>query len=252
MLNNSTFYHGSIRKIIVGFGNLFSNVYIDRKQGNSVTGTTIQRLQIPLSYSNKEKWVQRLDGDPTLENNVAVSLPRMAFEITGYNYDSSRKVSKMQRVCKSSGAGTNAVDTVYSPVPYNLDISLYILTKTQEDGLQILEQILPTFTPEYTLAINSLPGMGIVQDTPIVLNSVSVDDSFDGDFITSRFVTHTLSFTAKLNLFGGVSTNNNITTTVIANVGEDTSFTADPLTEFQAVGDADTETITSSNWTDNF
>jgi len=144
MLNNQVFYHGIIRKTIVSFGRMFSNIYIDRKQGDSVTGTTIQRLQIPLAYAPKEKWLVRIDSDPNLENNTYISLPRMSFEITGYSYDPARKSNRLQKI--TCGAGTNSMKAVFAPVPYNIDITLYILTKTQEDGLQILEQILPTFT----------------------------------------------------------------------------------------------------------
>jgi hypothetical protein len=98
MLNNNVYYHGIIRKSIVAFGRLFSDIYIDRKQGDSVTGTTIQRLQIPLAYAPKEKWLVRIEQDPTLENHTYVSLPRMSFEIIGYNYDPSRKVNRMQQI----------------------------------------------------------------------------------------------------------------------------------------------------------
>jgi len=135
MLNNNVFYHGIIRKSIVAFGSLFSDIYIDRRQGDSVTGNVIQRLQIPLAYAPKEKWVVRLEQDPGLENYVYTTLPRMSFEITGYMYDSSRKVNRMQQL--KCGDGSTSMSTMYSPVPYNIDISLYILTKTQEDGLQI-------------------------------------------------------------------------------------------------------------------
>ena len=199
MLNNNIYYHGIIRKTIVAFGNLFSNIYIDRKEGDSVAGTTIQRLQIPLSYAPKEKWLVRIEQDPTLENNTYVSLPRLSFEITGYSYDSGRKYGKMQKIICNNTAGTNFV---FSPVPYNLSISLYVLTKTQEDAMQIIEQILPTFTPEYVLSVKVIDSMNVVQDIPIILNDVSVQDEYDGDFQTRRFVTHTLTFNAKINLFG--------------------------------------------------
>lgn len=141
MLNNQVFYHGIIRKCIVGFGSLFSDIYIDRKEGDSVTGTTTQRLQVPLAYAPKEKWLVRLDQDPGLENYTYVSLPRMSFEIIGYNYDPMRKLNRMQQI--KCGDGSGSVSTMFTPVPYNLDLTLYVLTKTQEDGLQIIEQILP-------------------------------------------------------------------------------------------------------------
>ena len=193
MLSNNVFYHGLIRKTIVAFGSLFSDIYIDRKQGDSVSGTTIQRLQIPLAYAPKEKWIVRIDSDPNLEQHTYTTLPRMSFEINGYNYDSQRKLNRMQQI--KCGSGIDSMTYMYTPVPYNIDISLYILTKTQEDGLQIIEQILPTFTPEYTLSINAVPEMNVKQDIPVILNSVSVSDEYDGDFQTRRFVTHTLNFT---------------------------------------------------------
>lgn len=245
MLNNQVFYHAIIRKTIVAFGNLFSNIYIDRKQGNSETGTTVQRLQVPIAYSNKEKWLVRVDGDPTLENQTQVSLPRIAFEITGYSYDSQRKMNKMNRInCIQGGTGS----TMFSPVPYMLDISLYVLTKTQEDALQIIEQILPTFTPEYTLSINAVPDMNVIMDVPLTLNGVMVQDEYDGDFQTRRYVTHTLNFTAKVSLFGNVSSSKRITT-VDANVGQDPTFT-EPSLKYRAVGNITTGNINES-WTDD-
>lgn len=248
MLNNSVFYHGIIRKTIVAFGSLFSNIYIDRKLTDSVDGQTVQRLQIPLSYSNKEKWIQRLDGDPNLENNTYTTLPRIAFEITGYSYDSIRKINKMQNI--TSYASGNTSKSLLSPVPYNIDIVLYILTKTQEDGLQILEQILPTFPPEYTLSINAIPDLGIVQDVPIILNSVSVQDDYDGDFQTRRFVTHTLSFTLKVNVFGNIA-ERGIITQVTTNIEENLSDTTN-LARYTAIGDPETKLIISESWLEDF
>ena len=245
MLNGSVHYHGTIRKAIVAFGRLFSDVSIDRKQGDSVAGTTIQRLQVPLSYAPKEKWLVRLDQQPDLENNVTmISLPRMSFEINGYQYDSTRKLNRMQQITTDSSNTTKP--TVYTAVPYNIDISLYILTKTQEDGLQIIEQILPTFTPEYTLTLNVVPEMGIVSDVPIVLESVSVVDEYDGNFQDRRFVTHTLNFQMKLNLYGPVS-GQNIITRVNANIGENEVDGANRV--YVAQGDLTTATVTSEQWT---
>jgi hypothetical protein len=248
MLNNNVFYHGVIRKSIVAFGRLFSDIYIDRKQGDSVTGTTIQRLQIPLAYAPKEKWLVRIEQDPTLENNTHTSLPRMSFEILGYNYDPARKVNRMQQI--KCGDATGSVSTMYTPVPYNIDISLYILTKTQEDGLQIIEQILPTFTPEYTLTINAVPDMNVKLDVPIILNSVAVNDEYDGDFQTRRFVTHTLNFQMKVNLFGAI-TGRNVIDTVNANVGSNEDF-SNPNRVYTAEGDVVTATVDSESWLDGF
>jgi hypothetical protein len=248
MLNSNVYYHGIIRKCIVGFGSLFSDIYIDRREGDSVTGTVIQRLQIPLAYAPKEKWIVRLDQDTSLENNVYTTLPRMSFEITGYNYDPQRKVNRMQQI--KCGDGTGAVSTMYTPVPYNLDISLYILTKTQEDGLQIIEQILPTFTPEYTLSINVVPDMSVKIDVPIILNSVSVQDDYDGDFQTRRFVTHSLNFQMKMNLFGPISNNDVIQTSNI-NIGQNENF-SNPNRIFTAEGDVTTATVDTASWLNGF
>jgi hypothetical protein len=248
MLNNKVYYHGIIRKCIVGFGTLFSDIYIDRKEGDSVTGTTVQRLQVPLAYAPKEKWVVRLEQDPNLENYTYTSLPRMSFEILGYNYDPSRKLNRMQQI--TCGSGGNSLTTVYTPVPYNIDIALYILTKTQEDGLQILEQILPTFTPEYTLTLNQLPDMNIKLDVPIILNSVTVSDEYDGDFQTRRFVTHTLNFQLKTNLFGPIN-GQGVITQVNANLGLDEDLST-PNRVYVASGNETTSTLTSEQWTDEF
>ena len=248
MLNNQIFYHGIIRKCIVGFGTLFSDIYIDRKQGNSVTGTTAQRLQVPLAYAPKEKWLVRIEQDPDLTNNTYTSLPRMSFEIIGYNYDPQRKLNRMQQI--KCGDTTGSVSTLYTPVPYNIDLSLYILTKTQEDGLQIIEQILPTFTPEYTLTLNLVPDMNIKQEVPIVLNSVSVSDEYDGDFQTRRFVTHTLNFQMKVNLYGGIG-GKEVIDTVYANVGQNEDF-SNPNRVYTADGDVTTATVNNESWEDNF
>lgn len=247
MLNNQVFYHGTIRNTIVAFGKLFSNVYIDRKQGDSVNGTTVQRLQVPLAYAPKEKWIVRIDSDPNLEGHTYTTLPRMSFEITGYNYDSTRKVGRMNKI---SSVTTGVTSSVFSPVPYNLDISMYILTKTQEDALQILEQILPTFTPEYTLSLNALPEVGIVQDVPIILNSVTVQDDYDGDFQTRRFVTHTLNFTLKLNLFGNVS-DQGLVSKVLVDIGQDPTF-VEQNQHYTATGNINTRVVTSENWLEDF
>lgn len=201
MLNNNVFYHGIIRRTIVAFGKLFSDIYIDRRQGDSVTGEVNQRLQIPVTYAPKEKWIVRLDSDPNLDKHTYISLPRMSFEIVGYNYDATRKMGKMNQIaCRKEGESS----TMFPPVPYNVTMNLYILTKTQEDALQILEQILPTFTPEYTMSILTVPEMNVIQDVPFILDSVTVEDEYEGNFQTRRFVLHTLTFTARLNLFGPV------------------------------------------------
>lgn len=204
MLNGAVYYHGALRKTIVAFGRLFSDVRIARQNNE---GAVEQTVHVPIAYAPKEKWLVRIDSDPGLNQNQYTTLPRMSFEIVGYQYDATRKVAKMNQImCKDTTNPSNPkARTAYAPAPYNIEMNLYALTKTQEDGMQIIEQILPVFNPEYTLSINAVPELEIVQDIPIILNSVSVTDDYDGDFMTRRFVTHTLNFTIKTNIFGPVS-----------------------------------------------
>lgn len=254
MLGHNPYYHGIVKKTITAFGSLFSDIKIERRQDNSVTGTVVQTIQVPLAYAPKEKWLVRLDSDPNLENNTYTSLPRLSFEITNYSYDSTRKTSRMQQIACGGGVNVTgespSLTSMMSPVPYNIDISLYVLTKTQEDALQILEQILPFFPPEYTLSINAVPEMNIVQDIPVILNGIMVQDDYDGDFQTRRFVTHTLNFTLKVNLFGP-GTSRKVISTVHTNLSETLAMTPD-VANYTATGNPATGTITSESWLEHF
>ena len=241
MLNGTPYYHGAIRKTIIAFGRLFSDIKIDRE---NIDGTIAQTIAVPLAYAPKEKWIVRIDSDPGLTNNTYTSLPRLSFEITGYQYDSARKTNRMQKI--TCGDGSTSMSYMYSPVPYNIEISLYVLTKTQEDAMQIIEQILPMFPPEYTLSINAIPDMNVVQDIPVILNNISVMDEYEGDFQTRRFVTHTLDFTLKLNLFGPEQTSK-VISKVMANVSENATYDPDSA-NYTAVGNVSTGNITSENW----
>jgi len=243
MLNIPPFYHGLTRKVIVAFGSLFSNIKIERADND---GTVQQTIVVPLAYAPKEKWLVRIEQDPTLERNVYTTLPRMSFEITGMSYDAQRKVGRMNKITcyKTNGTNPATLTQQYAPVPYNIDISLYVLTKTQEDGLQIVEQILPFFTPEFTLSLNAIPDMNVVLDVPIILQSVNVQDDYDGDFQTRRFVTYTLNFTLKANFFGPVGSNGPIKTVYIDKL-------TTPNRKYTATGDFETGTI-SEHWNDAF
>lgn len=199
-------YNGIIRKVIVGFGTLFSNLQIPRQDE---AGVIQQYVKVPLAYGPKEKWEVRTDQDPELTNTVYTTLPRAAFELTDYTYDSTRMLNRNSTIkCYNSVSGTTSV---FSPVPYNIGISLYAQTKGTEDGLALMEQILPLFAPEYTLNLKAIPEMNVNQDVPIILNSVSVQDDYEGDFQTRRLVNHTFTFTAKVNLYGPVKTGKLIT-----------------------------------------
>ena len=200
MLNNDIFYHSITRKTIVAFGSLFSDIKIKRENADK---TETQTIDVPIAYAPKEKWLVRIEQDPTLTNQTYITLPRVSFEITSFNYDATRKTNRNNYITCSNEDGS--MKKTYAPVPYNIDISLYALTKTQEDGLQIIEQILPFFNPEFTMSIKAIPDSNIITDVPIILNSLDVNDEYDGDFSTRRFVTYTMNFTLKTYMFGPVT-----------------------------------------------
>jgi len=190
------FYHKTIRSILVGFGSMFSDIRFERQN----EGVTEQEIKVPIAYSNKQKWMQAIEQNPE-GAGTSTSLPRLAFELTGYSYDPSRKLNRAQTVRCTDETG---IESVLTPVPYNIDLSLYFATNNQEDALQILEQILPYFAPEQTLSLRTVPALNIITDVPYVLNSVSFSDDFEGGLDVRRLVVHTLNFTAKANLYGKV------------------------------------------------
>ena len=196
------FYHETIRKIVISFGTMFNDIQLVRKDNS---GTIIQTMKVPLAYGPREKFLVRLREDADLTKQVAITLPRIGFEIKNLAYDSARKMSRVQRFKKVKGANTKQLDTQYMPVPYNLEFELYVMAKQSDDALQIVEQILPYFQPDYALTINDMADMGITRDIPIVLNSIGYEDSYDGDFTTRRALIYTLSFTTKFYLYGPVT-----------------------------------------------
>ena len=203
------FYHESIRKVIVAFGTTFNNIQLVRKDND---GNITQTMKVPLAYGPRQKWLVRLNEDADLSKQVAVTLPRIGFEIQNLSYDPSRKLNRVQKFKKVKGANSNRLDTQFMPVPYNLSIQLYIMAKQSDDALQIVEQILPFFQPDYTLTINDMTDMGIKRDVPIVLNDISYEDNYQGDFETRRALIYTLDFTAKFYLYGPVTSSTVIKT----------------------------------------
>ena len=200
------FYHESLRKIIIAFGTIFNNIHIHRKDSS---GNVIQSIKVPLAYSPKEKFIARLDQQPDLveDRRVAVTLPRMGFEISGISYDPSRKLNRMGTIKKVRSTATDGkiMNKQFNPVPYNISMNLYSFTSSAEGGLQIIEQILPFFQPDYTVTIKAIPSLNIVRDVPIILNNVNYEDTYSGDFTTRRAVVYTLGFTAKTYLYGPIS-----------------------------------------------
>ena len=205
------FYHETIRNVIVAFGTMFNNIQIVRKNNS---GTVIQTMKVPLAYGPKQKFLTRLDQDPSLSSATAITLPRLGFEIGNLSYDPIRKMNRVQKFKKVKGSSSNSnkLDTQYMPVPYNMGITLYAMAKNSDDALQIVEQILPFFQPDYTLTINDMSDMGIKKDVPIILNSVDYEDSYQGDFVARRAIIYTMSFSTKFFLYGPVTSSKVIKT----------------------------------------
>ena len=199
------FYNESMRRMTIGFGQIFNNIQIKRRDSN---GNITQSIAVPLAYAPKEKFLARLDAQPNLsEREFAITLPRMSFEISGIAYDSSRKLTRVQKFKHvKAGKEGKVLNYNFVPVPYNISYKLYSFTASAEAGLQIIEQILPFFQPDYTVTVNAIPELDIKRDIPIVLNSVNYEDTYNGDFSQRRAVIYTLGFTAKTYLFGPAST----------------------------------------------
>lgn len=195
------FYNGTTRKYIAIFGTIFNKISITRDDNQ---GQELQRMVVPIAYGPYQKFLARLTQDPGLDQKAAIVLPRMSFEITSMNYDGPRKVGSLVKLTPSTESQIEGGRNLrYSPAPYNLEFSLYIMTKYSEDGTKILEQILPFFKPEYTTSVNLIDGLPPI-DIPLILNNVSVEDAYDSDFETRRVMMWTLSFTMKGFYFGPV------------------------------------------------
>ena len=188
-------YHEIFRKTIVAFGTLFNNIELRRQD---------EVMKVPLAYGPKQKFLARLDQNPDPTNKrVQMTLPRISFEIKSITYDTARKLSPTQRIKATNTATT--VKNVYMPVPYNLSFEVGIISKNQEDGLQIIEQILPYFQPHYNLSVKLLTEMNEIKDVPVVLTSIDYEDDYEGDFARRRAITYTLQFTVKTYLYGPVT-----------------------------------------------
>ena len=164
-------------------------------------------MKVPLAYGPKQKFLTRLREDPNLNKKVSLTLPRIGFEISGISYDSSRKLNSIQKLKKvNNSTDGKTVSSQFMPVPYNMDFSLFVMAKSSDDALQIVEQILPFFQPDYTITLNDNTSMGTTRDVPIILNGVSYEDSYDGDFTERRVLMYTLTFTSKFYLYAQLQT----------------------------------------------
>jgi len=216
------FYHQTSRKMVVAFGTLFNTIEVRRTNS---AGSVIETIKVPLAYGPKEKFLTRISADPNLNPSVALTVPRMGFELTSMSYDAVRKLNTVGR---NVAAGTTGLKKQFNPVPYNWDFSLYVYVKNAEDGTQVLEQILPFFTPEFTVTMNLVSSMNEKRDIPLILNSVSSEDTYEGDFASRRSIIWTLSFLMKGFLYPNVTDNAKVITDVTVDTHLMGAVAADP------------------------
>ncbi len=195
------YYHEIIRKTIIAFGTLFNNIDIKHKLQND---TNYSVIKVPIVYGPVEKFLARLEQKPDLRKRVAMTLPRLAFEMNSIQYDSSRKVSTMQTFIAKSIVDDKTVNKVFMPVPYNLGIQLSIMSQYNDDALQIIEQILPYFQPSFNITIDLVSSIGEKRDIPLILGGINFKDNYESGYEEKRIIIHNLDFTAKTYLFGPV------------------------------------------------
>lgn len=192
MLGNAHFYNRTIRKVVVAFGTLFNDIYLQRY--NKAGTTAYEKFKVPLSYGSKEKYLTVITSDPSLTKSINILVPRISFELTGMSYDSGRKqVSTLQNFNQTA----TGVKSQYVPVPYDFNFSLSIFVRNTEDGTQIVEQILPFFTPDFTVSVDFINDMSKKYDMPIILNSVNTTTDYEGDMMSTRLIIWDLEFTVK-------------------------------------------------------
>ena len=212
------YYHEIVRKTIISFGTLFNDISIRHKDSG---GSTFSEMKVPLAYGPSQKFLARLEQQADLNKPVAITLPRMSFEMNSIQYDSARKLGVTQTFKASDG--TN-LKKVFMPVPYNIGFELNILAKLNDDALQIVEQILPFFQPSFNLTVDLVNAIGEKRDIPIILDSMNFQDDYEGDFSTRRALIYTLGFTAKTYLFGPVpSSSEGIIKKVQVDIAADTN-----------------------------
>jgi hypothetical protein len=195
------FYNEILRKTIISFGSLFNGMKIKHTDSND---NVVSVIDVPLAYGPTQKFLARLEQSPDLNKQTQITLPRMSFEFTGLTYDSSRKLTTTQTfVAKDPNSGTET-KKVYMPVPYNMQFELSIMSKLNDDVLQIVEQILPYFQPSYNISVDLVSSINEKRDIPVVLENITMQDDYEGNFTTRRVLIYTLRFSAKTYLFGPV------------------------------------------------
>jgi hypothetical protein len=203
MLGQPHFYNRTIRKLVVAFGSLFNDIQVVRY--NKDVNKAGQIFKVPLSYGPKEKYITRITSDPDLTKSISTLVPRISFEMTGMSYDPSRK--KMSTIQNFGLDSNNSLVTQFAPIPYDFDFSLSIYVRNTEDGTQIIEQILPFFTPDFTVSVNFIPSLSQKYDLPIKLESVSTNIDYEGETSTTRLIIWDLTFTLKGYIWPPVKSN---------------------------------------------
>ena len=196
------FYHEILRKTIISFGTLFNGMEIKHTNSDDDVQSVIR---VPLAYGPTQKFLARLEQSPNLNKSVQITLPRMSFEFIGMQYDPTRKVTTTQTFLSPQSSSKSTSKKTYMPVPYNMNFEVSIMTKLNDDALQIVEQILPYFQPSYSLSVDLVSTIGEKRDIPVILENITMDDQYEGDFSTRRVLLYTLRFSAKTYLFGPVS-----------------------------------------------
>lgn len=195
------FYNEVLRRTVIAFGTLFNNISIKHLDGNN---SAVSVMKVPLAYGPTQKFLARIEQNPNLNKPTQITLPRMSFEFIGLTYDPSRKVTQTQTFLTKKTNDATSIKKVYMPVPYNMEFELNIMTKINDDALQIIEQILPYFQPSYNITVTLAGDINEKRDIPIVLDNVNFTDDYEGDFSTRRALIYTLTFTAKTYLFGPI------------------------------------------------
>ena len=212
----TTYYHQTIRKYVAVFGTLFNDINVVRRDASDVIK---EQIKVPIAYSPRDRWILRLRrarGVSGTDEAVAMSLPRMGFDLTGITYDGTRKLNTLGQVYSANtAAGTSTLMKQYNPVPYNFDFNLYSMVSNAEDGAQIFEQIVPFFTPEFTVTVNLIPSMNIAPDVTMVLGGVTIEDNYQGDFQSTREIIWTLTFTMKGYIYPDVKTGSVVKTVIV-------------------------------------
>lgn len=194
MLGNY-FYNETVRNTVIAFGTLFNNIFVKHTEND--TDKTLSQIKVPIAYGPIQKFLARIEQQPDFDRNVAITLPRLSFEIVSYKYDASRKLSPITKFCTTPNSSKNKIKKLFMPVPYDIGFRLSFATKLQDDALQILEQILPYFQPSYNVSMKMLEGHDEVKDIPFTLNNIQFRDEYEGNFTERRFIVYELDFTVK-------------------------------------------------------